>query len=153
MGSSVFVDGSGALPQREAPWEPIVISKQERTSQKTGNRFAFVQCSDASGMYEVMLFSEVLAQYRDLLEPGTNVVCSLTARAESEQPRLGAQKVEKLDDVAARAAAGIKILVDTAQPFEQIRGLLDKAGVSYDRAVTLDPYTLLPKWLQPRKSA
>src|SRR3546814_4724368 len=27
-----------------------IISKQERTSQKTGNRFAFVQCSDASGM-------------------------------------------------------------------------------------------------------
>src|SRR3546814_6001464 len=41
-----------------------IISKQERTSQKTGNRFAFVQCSDASGMFEVMLFSEILAQHR-----------------------------------------------------------------------------------------
>jgi cysteine synthase A len=30
---------------------------------------------------------------------------------------------------------------------------LDEAGVSYDREVNLDPYTLLPKWLQPRKSA
>src|SRR3546814_13880075 len=29
-----------------------IISKQERTSQKTGNRFAFVQCSDASGRSE-----------------------------------------------------------------------------------------------------
>lgn len=105
-----------------------VISKQERTSQKSGNRFAFVQCSDATGMYEVMLFSEVLAKYRDLLEAGTNVVWTISARAEGEQPRLSAQKVEKLDDVAARAAAGIKILVDTAQPFDQIKGLLDKAG-------------------------
>lgn len=105
-----------------------VISKQERTSQKTGNRFAFVQCSDATGMYEVMLFSEVLAQYRELLEAGTNVVWTISARADGEQPRLSAQKVEKLDDVAARAAAGIKILVDTAQPFDQIKGLLDKAG-------------------------
>jgi DNA polymerase-3 subunit alpha len=105
-----------------------VISKQERTSQKTGNRFAFVQCSDASGMYEVMLFSEVLAQYRELLEAGTNVVWTLMGRADGEQPRLSAQKAEKLDDVAARAAAGIRILVDNAQPFEQIKGLLDKAG-------------------------
>lgn len=105
-----------------------VISKQERTSQKTGNRFAFVQCSDATGMYEVMLFSEVLAQYRELLEAGTNVVWTISARADGEQPRLSAQKVEKVDDVAARAAAGIKILVDTAQPFDQIKGLLDKAG-------------------------
>jgi hypothetical protein len=30
---------------------------------------------------------------------------------------------------------------------------LDKGGVSYDRAAKLDPYTLLPKWLQPRKQA
>ncbi|HEX6956844.1 MAG TPA: DNA polymerase III subunit alpha [Ferrovibrio sp.] len=105
-----------------------VISKQERTSQKTGNRFAFVQCSDASGMYEVMLFSEVLAQHRDLLEAGTNVVWTLSARADGEQPRLSAQKVEKLDDVAARAAAGIKILVENDRSFEQIRVLLDKAG-------------------------
>ena len=30
---------------------------------------------------------------------------------------------------------------------------LDEAGVSYDRDVKLDPYSLLPKWLQPRKTA
>ena len=105
-----------------------VISKQERTSQKTGNRFAFVQCSDASGMYEVMLFSEILAQHRDMLEAGTNVVWTLSARADGEQPRLSAQKVEKLDDVAARAAAGIKILIEDERPLGQIRLLLDKAG-------------------------
>jgi DNA polymerase-3 subunit alpha len=105
-----------------------VISKQERTSQKTGNRFAFVQCSDASGMFEVMLFSEVLAQYRDLLEAGANIVWTLTARADGEQPRLSAQKAEKLDDVAARAAAGIRIMVENDKPFAQIKGLLDKAG-------------------------
>ncbi|QDO98980.1 DNA polymerase III subunit alpha [Ferrovibrio terrae] len=105
-----------------------VISKQERTSQKTGNRFAFVQCSDASGMYEVMLFSEILAQHRDMLEAGTNVVWTLSARADGEQPRLSAQKIEKLDDVAARAAAGIKILIEDDRPLAQIRTLLDKAG-------------------------
>src|SRR3546814_4373821 len=79
-------------------------------------------------MFEVMLFSEILAQHRDLLEAGTNVVWTLSAKAEGEQPRLSAQKIEKLDDVAARAAAGIRILVETDQPFAQIRGLLDKAG-------------------------
>jgi len=30
---------------------------------------------------------------------------------------------------------------------------LDAAGVAYDRQVHLDPYSLLPKWLHPRKSA
>jgi cysteine synthase A len=26
-------------------------------------------------------------------------------------------------------------------------------GIGYDTSVTIDPYTLLPKWLHPRKSA
>jgi cysteine synthase len=30
---------------------------------------------------------------------------------------------------------------------------LQTLGVAYDRSVELDPYTLFPKWLQPRKSA
>ena len=34
-----------------------------------------------------------------------------------------------------------------------IQKRLDEGGVSYDRDVKLDPYSLLPKWLQPRKSA
>jgi cysteine synthase A len=33
------------------------------------------------------------------------------------------------------------------------RELLAKRGVAFDAKVELDPYSLLPKWLQPRKSA
>jgi cysteine synthase A len=33
------------------------------------------------------------------------------------------------------------------------RELLAKRGVAFDAAADLDPYSLLPKWLQPRKSA
>jgi hypothetical protein len=31
--------------------------------------------------------------------------------------------------------------------------MLDACGVSYRRSVDIDPYSLLPKWLQPRLSA
>ncbi len=34
-----------------------------------------------------------------------------------------------------------------------IQRRLEESGVSYDRDAKLDPYSLLPKWLQPRKSA
>ena len=47
-----------------------VSSKQERKSAK-GNRFAFVQLSDPTGLYEVTVFSDMLEAARDLLEPGT----------------------------------------------------------------------------------
>ena len=30
---------------------------------------------------------------------------------------------------------------------------LEVAGVAFDRAVELDPYSLLPKWMHPRKAA
>jgi len=33
------------------------------------------------------------------------------------------------------------------------RELLAHRGVAFDAGVELDPYSLLPKWLQPRKSA
>jgi cysteine synthase A len=31
--------------------------------------------------------------------------------------------------------------------------MLDAAGVEYDRSADLDPHTLLPKWVHPRKTA
>jgi hypothetical protein len=30
---------------------------------------------------------------------------------------------------------------------------MSRHGIAYDAASTLDPYSLLPKWLQPRRSA
>ena len=34
-----------------------------------------------------------------------------------------------------------------------LHGMLDAAGVEYDRNVELNPYSLLPKWVHPRKTA
>ena len=35
----------------------------------------------------------------------------------------------------------------------RLRSLLDAAGVTHDRTAAFDPYSLLPKWLHPRKTA
>ena len=35
----------------------------------------------------------------------------------------------------------------------RLRQLLDAAGVAHDRSAAVDPYSLLPKWLHPRKTA
>ncbi len=45
----------------------IVVGKKERNSAR-GNRFAFVQLSDQSGMFEVTVFSDVLSSARPHLE-------------------------------------------------------------------------------------
>ena len=57
-----------------------VAARQERKSAK-GNRFAFVSLSDPTGLYEVTVFSDVLEACRDHLEPGKNVVLTVSDNA------------------------------------------------------------------------
>ena len=92
----------------------IVVGKKERTSAR-GNRFAFVQMSDPSGMFEVTLFSEMLSQARALLDAGQPLVVTVDVRREEENLRLTAQKIEPLDSVVAHAAAGLRVFVGEAR--------------------------------------
>ena len=72
----------------------IVIGKRELNSRK-GNRMAFVQCSDAAGVFEVTLFSEVLGRSRDLLEMAEPILMNLSVEwpPEAEEPRLTANEL------------------------------------------------------------
>ena len=106
------------LLQRGAPGRiklaGTIIDRQERTSAK-GNRFAFVQCSDQSGAFELTVFSELLGSKRNLLEPAQAVLVTADGRLDGEQVKLTAQSVEKLDDAVANSAAGLRIVIaDTA---------------------------------------
>ncbi len=97
-----------------------VASKQERKSAR-GNRFAFVQLSDPTGLYEVTVFSDTLEKYRDLLEPGQNVVLAVEATFESEQLKLLARGVQAVDDMVADAAAmGLKVYVNDEGAIQSI---------------------------------
>src|SRR3546814_14112563 len=66
------------------PLAGIVLSKREINNRK-GHRMAFVQFSDATGVYEVTLLSETLAQCSELLESGQ----TLLRKARSEGRRGG----------------------------------------------------------------
>ncbi|MGE4351340.1 MAG: DNA polymerase III subunit alpha, partial [Bdellovibrionales bacterium] len=95
----------------------IVMARQERTA-KSGNRFAFVSASDATGSFEVTVFSDLLASTRDILEPGQAVLIDVDVQGgqnpnASEEGggdlRFIARSFERLSDVAARLAKGVKI--------------------------------------------
>jgi DNA polymerase-3 subunit alpha len=101
-----------------------VIDRTERTSAK-GNRFAFVQCSDQSGAFELTVFSEVLSARRNLLEAGQAVLISVDGRLDGEQVKLMAQSVEKLEDAVANAAAGLRIVVSDPSSLEALRKSLE----------------------------
>ena len=101
-----------------------VIDRMERTSAK-GNRFAFVQCSDQSGAFELTVFSELLGSKRNLLEAGQAVLISADGRLDGEQVKLTAQTVEKLDDAVANAAAGLRIVISDPVALEALHKALD----------------------------
>lgn len=77
----------------------IVITKQERVA-KSGQRYAFVQLSDATAVFEVTVFSELLSQFRDVLEPGTALLVTVSAQFSDETVRLTCQGIESLEKAA-----------------------------------------------------
>ena len=101
-----------------------VASRQEKKSAR-GNRYAFVQMSDPSGAYEVTVFSDVLDQARDLLEPGRNVVITAEATLEGETLKLLARAVASADAMAEEAGAtGLRIHVAGTEALGPIASLL-----------------------------
>ncbi|THD83417.1 DNA polymerase III subunit alpha [Aliigemmobacter aestuarii] len=103
-----------------------VSSRQERKSAK-GNRFAFVQLSDPTGLYEVTVFSDTLEAARDHLEPGRNVVLTVEANLEGETLKLLARAAQPIDSVAAEAGgANLRIHLDRAEAAASVAALLER---------------------------
>jgi DNA polymerase-3 subunit alpha len=109
-----------------------LLSKQERTSAK-GNRFAFLQLSDASGMFEVTCFSEVLASARELLEQGGPLLLEVDAQLQDEQLRLTCQRISSLDQEAAKAAAGLRIVIVDDSPIKPLAQLIEAEAKGRNR--------------------
>jgi len=103
-----------------------VSGRDERKSAR-GNRFAFVQLSDPTGLFEVTVFSDVLEAAREHLEPGSNVVLTVEATMETEQLKLLARSIVPVDTVAADAGGmALKVFVDQEQAIFSVKGLLDR---------------------------
>jgi DNA polymerase-3 subunit alpha len=104
-----------------------VAGRQERKSAR-GNRFAFVQLSDPTGLYEVTIFSDTLEQSRDLLEAGNNVVLNVEATMEADQLKLLARGVQPIDQMAADAGgAGLRVFVEEPKAVQSVAALLERA--------------------------
>jgi len=101
----------------------IVLSKRERTA-KNGSRFAFVELSDQSGVFEVVVFSELLAKTRDLLEAGKPLLAAVDARPDGDGYRLMAQSFDALEEAAAQAARGLKIFTASGEAFASLKSIL-----------------------------
>jgi DNA polymerase III subunit alpha len=106
-----------------------VVARTERRT-KTGSKMGIIGLSDPSGHYEAVLFSEGLAQYRDLLEPGTAVLLFLTAEVQAEEVRARIQSVEPLDEAAAKMQKGLRVFLRNESPIDGLVRRLEPTKAS-----------------------
>jgi DNA polymerase-3 subunit alpha len=105
----------------------VIMAKREMNT-KSGSRLAFVTLSDASGVYEVTLFAELLATARPVLELGAAVVVTIEIQARGEDQRLAVQAMEPLDQALSRTAARLTVYVEDIRALAPLRSLLDRDG-------------------------
>ncbi|TCT34803.1 DNA polymerase III subunit alpha [Martelella mediterranea] len=104
-----------------------VVGKQERKT-KTGNRMGIINLSDGTGQYEAVLFSEALYQYRDILEPGTSVVVTVSADMRPEGISMRIETVQSLEEEAVRQQKAMRIFVRPDSPLASLAAHLNDNG-------------------------
>ena len=117
---------AGRPPQR-LNLAGLVTSKQVRVSQR-GNRFAFVQFTDQTGVFEATFFSDVLAEANDLLDSGKPLLISVNVKVEDNGPRLLAARVQLLDDAIADWHGGVTLWMQDENPLERLKAALKLDG-------------------------
>jgi DNA polymerase III subunit alpha len=104
----------------------IPVSRRERTSA-SGNRFAFAVISDLSGSHEMVLFSDVLAASRDLLDAQKPVLIEAEVRIDGETAKVSARRLVALDEAAALACAAFRVEIGEKLPVERLSQVLERA--------------------------
>ncbi len=104
-----------------------LISIQERVSQK-GNKFAFLQFTDKSGVFEVTCFADLINNSVDILQEGNVLIIHAQKKMENGVVRLLAQRLQSLEDKIASAHSGLGIWVETSDCLNDIKSILAEDG-------------------------
>lgn len=116
----------------------VILARQERVS-KQGNRFAFISMSDSYGMFEVTVFSEILATQRDQLEVSNRIIASVDVQVQDEGVRLTCFNVEPLDDLLDRMQSGVMVRLSGSEGLTRLQGKVEGAkGGKQKLAFTID---------------
>ncbi len=110
----------------------IVTGRKYKVSEK--GRFAFVQLSDATGVFECSVFNEeLLNRHRDRLEVGKVLLIQADGKQDESGVRLIIQNISDLDEEMARrpvasSNALLRIVVDNDKALPPLRELLGTGG-------------------------
>jgi len=104
-----------------------VVSRTERRI-KSGSKMGIIGLSDPTGHFEAVIFAEGLAQYRDLLDPGTAVLLQVGAELQGDEVRVRIHNAESLDEAASKAQRGLRVFVRSSEPIDLLTKRLAPNG-------------------------
>ncbi|MDI3471602.1 MAG: DNA polymerase III alpha subunit [Pseudolabrys sp.] len=104
-----------------------VVSRAERRT-KTGNKMGIIGLSDPSGHYEAVIFSEGLAEYRDMLEPGANLILFLSGEVQGDEVRARIQSAQPLDEATVKIQSNLRIYLKDDGPLASVQKRLEARG-------------------------
>jgi DNA polymerase III subunit alpha len=115
----------------------VAVAKQERVTERT--RFARVILSDPSAQFEVTVFSELLAQQRELLDGSAPLYLEVDARIDGDNLRLTVQRLQPLDEVADQNQPTVEIRLATPAVALKLKPILERRGQSGARVRLVVP--------------
>jgi DNA polymerase-3 subunit alpha len=104
-----------------------LIKKSERRG-RSDRMYAFVSFSDPTGMFEIMLFPEVLNACRPLLEAGKSLLITASAEWDGDDLKLRAASIIDLDAAAAQAGEGMVVRLSDTASLGALAAELSQAG-------------------------
>ena len=97
-----------------------VLDRQERRT-KSGSKMGIVNLSDQTGHYEAIVFSEGLGLYRELLEPGRDLLLTIQASVEGEEVRARIQTAEPLEDALGKHRNDMRVFLRDTGPIVSVQ--------------------------------
>ena len=116
-----FAEAEAAAREGETAFQLAGVVRSVRLRRsKNGNPFAWVELSDASGEFEITVFSRVLDAARDLMEVGQLVLVSVSADSEGGDVRFLAEGMRDLDQAAASAISQLRVSLASVETLERL---------------------------------
>jgi len=111
----------------------VISKRNNRRSQKSDRPYAFVELSDPSGNFEVVVFSDLLAEQGGMLEPGEAVVVTTSVEWRDDELRLTAKALRSVEEVTANAIAGFKVFLNVSESISGVKKTLETAKKRSDK--------------------
>ena len=118
----------------------VLIKKQEKFSAKMGKKFAIVQLSDPGGVFEAMMFSDVLARVRDTLVEGDSYAVLMNAERREDQIRMTVHDITTLEQSLEGKTLNLTIRLNNPEAVEGIATLMKPSQNGGGAIIQIETY-------------